>query len=361
MGGAERHLLSLLPALSRRGLEVRMCVLGSEEIERFVSPLRRTGVEAAVVPAGADLNPALAVRIRREVRAFRPDVVHTHLIHGDTYGQLAARAAGVPAVSSVHSTHAFYRREPYRSAGRLAWRLARRTIAISEHVRRFLLQLGLVRRERVAVIPYGIDLRDWELPEADRSRARERLGLGDQQVAFGMAARLIPHKGHDVALEAMARVLDRGSSARLLVAGDGPLRASLEERALRLPAGSVRFLGYVADVRSFLNACDALVFPTEPELGEGFGMAALEAMAAARPVVATRVGSLPEVVVPGETGLLVRPADPKELADAMAELAGDPALRQAMGARGRERTAKVFTLDAMVDRTLAIYAEVVGR
>ena len=117
----------------------------------------------------------------------------------------------------------------------------------------------------------------------------------------------------------------------------------------------MRFTGYVADMRAFMNACDVLAFPTEPSLGEGFGLAALEAMAAGRSVVATRVGSLPEVVDAGRTGLLVGPGAVEELEGALVELAENAPLRSEMGARAQQRARSVFSVEAMIERTVAVY------
>ena len=114
----------------------------------------------------------------------------------------------------------------------------------------------------------------------------------------------------------------------------------------------------MADIRRFMGACDVLAFPTQPELSEGFGLAALEAMAAARPVIATRVGSLPEVVSDEATGLLIAPGSAEELARALIRLAHDARLRQEMGERARNRAREEFSLEAMVERTLAVYDEV---
>jgi glycosyltransferase involved in cell wall biosynthesis len=143
----------------------------------------------------------------------------------------------------------------------------------------------------------------------------------------------------------------------LLIAGQGPLRAELERQARELGA-NVDFLGFVADIHGFLSACDLLAFPTQPEFGEGFGLAALEAMAAGCPVVATDVASLPQVVGSDrEAGVLVDPANVDELADSLVALADDADLRRRMGAGARERAISRFSLDAMVERTLAVYDE----
>jgi glycosyltransferase involved in cell wall biosynthesis len=361
IGGSERHLLSLLPSLAEAGVEVRMLVAATGEADRFVEALATRHVPLRTVAAGPHLNPALVSAVAGEVRSFGPDVVHTHLVHADIHGRLAMAGGRAARVSSFHSTPAFYRREPLRSGARLVGRHARAVIAISEHVRRFLLDLRLAPAGRVHVVHYGIEAPSWSLDEPERSRARERLGLGAGEVAVGVAARLIPGKGHSMLFEAVARARHEEPGLRLLVAGEGPLRTQLEREAGRLARGAVSFLGFVADIRAFMSACDVIAFPTEPALGEGFGLAALEAMACGRPVVASAVASLPEVVSCGETGLLVDPLSADDLAAGLIKLAARPELRRQLGAQGHERARAVFSLERMVERTLAVYDDAIER
>ena len=310
------------------------------------------------MPAGRDADPRATLALGREIHRFAPDIVHTHLVHADLWGQLAARRAGVPGVRSAHNVSAKYRSEPGRSAGRLAGRLARRTIAISDHVATFLRAQRLAPPDRIRVVPYGIDAATWAMDDAARTAARARFALAPDDIVAGMAARLIPGKGHAMAFDALRRAQAKVPAlAAMLVAGDGPLRPSSSVRASSLPDGVVRFVGHLDDVRPFLAACDLLVFPTLPSLGEGFGLAALEAMAAGRPVIATDVAALPEVVTDGVTGLLVRP-QVDALADALVGLAGDADRRASMGRAGRARALTDFSLEAMVERTRAVYREV---
>lgn len=359
IAGSERHLLDLLAGLAARGLVVRICVLAEGAAQRFVDRLLERGIDPVVIRAGTDLNAALPFRIATEIRRFRPDVVHTHLIHGNVYGQLAARACRAPGVLSMHGSQAFFARYPYRLAARLAGRLAVRTIAISDHVRRFVESLQLAPAGTTRVIPYGIDTSEWQFGADARSRARAAFGLSSDDVAVGIASRLIEHKGHDFLIQGIAKARHRAPGLRLLVAGEGPIRARLEQQALhQLPGDGARFLGFVSDIRKFMNACDVFAVPTSPQLQEGFGLAALEAMAAGRPVVATSVGSLPEVVVDKETGFLVRPDSVEQLADVLSELAHDQWMRERMGARGAERARSAFRLDSMVDQTIDVYEEV---
>jgi glycosyltransferase involved in cell wall biosynthesis len=357
IGGSERHLLTLLPALSKAGVEVRMCVPAADGAEAFTGQLSELGVPHTLLSAGPDLNPRLVAALVREIRDYRPDLVHTHLIHADVHGQLAARLTGVTGVSSIHSAHRFYRRQPYRAAATIAGHSAARTIAISDHVGRFVEAAGLCRKGTIRVIPYGIDASQWVTSDGERAAARGALRLEPGEIAAGVASRLIEHKGHSFLLRAYAQASTRAPGLRLLVAGQGPLRAELERQASALGA-NVDFLGFVADIHGFLGACDLLAFPTQPEFGEGFGLAALEAMAAGCPVVATDVASLPQVIGSDrQAGLLVDPANVDELADALVALADDADLRRQMGERARERAVSQFSLEAMVERTLAVYGE----
>lgn len=360
IGGSERHLLILLPALAEAGVEVKMCVAVAGDGEAFVDELRARGIDTVTGRAGPDVNPVLAAWLHREIRRYRPDLVHTHLVHADLHGQISARLSRTPFLSTVHGPGAFSRAAPSRVATRLVGAGIPLTIAISHHVRRMLEASRQRRLGTVRVVHYGIDATGWQATDAERAGLRRGLDLEDGDVAVAICARLIPGKGHELLLEAAERALERWPGLRVLVAGEGPLRERLERRAERLPGATVRFLGFVDDMPGFMNACDVLVFPSSPALDEGFGLAALEAMAAGRAVVATSVGALPEVVEDGETGILVDPDDPSPLADALVELAKRPALRESMGRRGHERAGVEFGIDAMVRGTLAAYQEAVG-
>lgn len=361
IGGSERHLLSLLAGLESMGVSTRMCVLAAGDFRRFTGMLEDAGLDTVVVRAGLDFNPLLIPKLAQEIKAFRPDVVHTHLMHADVYGQLAARLARVSGVSSMHSTHSFYRRQPWLTAARVAGHMVRRQIAISEHVARFINDLGLSPGGRVRLIHYGLDATAWRSTPQDRSIERAGLGLSSSDIAMGLASRLVPFKGHDFVLDGFADALQDVPELRLLVAGDGPLRAELEDAARRrFPDGTVRFLGYVERVHQFMGACDVFVVPTHPCLSEGFGLAALEAMASGLPVIATTVGSLPEVIDDGETGVLVDPRNVKQLSSTFKMLARDGKTRSRMGQLGRHRAQKAFGLEAMIEAVMSTYSEVMA-
>ncbi len=247
VGGSERHLLALLPALAARGVEVRMMILTDGDWRRFADPLEAAGVEVVTTPAGGDLAVGPTLAVGRQIRAFEPHLVHTHLIHAGVHGQLAARRHRVPAVATAHNVDPRLRRPPVLQAARMAGRRAARTIAISEHVRGYLDQLRVASPGTIRVVPYGIDVEGRRLSPEARARARTSLGVADHEVVVTVAARLIPGKGHDVLLDAMVPAMQRVPDLRLLVAGDGPARPTLEAQARSLPHGIVRFLGFVDD------------------------------------------------------------------------------------------------------------------
>lgn len=362
VGGSERHLMSLLHGLQGRGIETRLCILAAPGYERLLELASERGADTAVLPAGSDVDPRLPLRIAREIRRFRADLVHSHLIHADLYGQLAARTIGFPTVSTIHSTNPFYRGLPIRWFARVAGRSARRTIAISEHVKRFVLELGIAPARSVRVVHYGIDVTEWHLTQHDRDAARARWSFGRGHVVVGVASRLVGNKGHDFLIDAFGEAHRAEPSLQLIVAGAGSARDELEARAAKTSAPSaIRFLGHVSDIRAFMGACDVLVFPSLPGFGEGFGLAALEAMAAGRPVVATSIDSLPEIVQDQTTGFLVQPWAIGDLAAALIRLARDETLREAMGKRSRDLAADRFSLDRMVSRTVGVYEEALGR
>jgi rhamnosyl/mannosyltransferase len=210
---------------------------------------------------------------------------------------------------------------------------------------------------KCAVIPFGVEPRNFDVSDAILTRASELRREVNQPIVL-FVGRLVPYKGVDVLLEALA-----GLNACGLIVGDGPLRAALEARARELDiAGRVRFLGSVADdeLAAVYRACDVFVLPSVTRQ-EAFGVVQLEAMAAGKPVVSTDVGTgVGWVNRHGETGYVVPPRDPVALREALRRLLGDPTLRKSMGDAAAKRVRSTFTLERMIDETLALYRDVMA-
>ncbi len=225
-------------------------------------------------------------------------------------------------------------------------------IAISEGVRTALLRAG-VRADRIRVVPSGIDVTAVDAPPGARAAVRAAWHVEADDVLVLVLGALERRKGHAVLLDAARRLASQRPALRYVFAGDGSERAALAGAAHEL-GDRVVFAGFRQDVGACLAAADVVALPS---LHEGLGVAALEAMAAGRPVVASRVGGLAEVVVDGETGLFAEPGEPESLATALATLASDRDLRARLGEGGRRRVLARYTAARMAEGTLACYGE----
>ncbi len=359
--GSEGHLLALLPGLRARGVDARLWMLvePGNPVQAYVDRMQARGVPVERIVIRRHLDPGLGRRLIAHLRQARPDLVHTHLIHADLYGIPAARRAGVRGViSSRHNDDRFRRWLPFRVLSRWLWRQVDAGIAISEAIRRFTIAVEGVSPDKIHTVHYGLDPAGVQAPPDACTRLRAELGLPPGTLLAGSVCRLIAQKGLDQALEAFGQVAPEFPAAHYVIAGDGPLRGALEAQAARLKlADRVHFLGWRADAPAVLAALDVLLAPSR---WEGFGLVFLEAMALGVAVIGTRVSAIPEVVADGETGWLVPPDDPVAIAGALRAALSDPDERRHRGEAGRARLESHFTVDAMVERTLAIYRGVLG-
>ena len=344
ISGSEAHLLQLLPDLRERGWDVRFLMLHEDETGawEFAEALRAKGVPVDDVRLRADVDPIAFGKVAAYLARARPQILHTHLVHADVYGQLAGAAARVPLrLSTKHGFNEFREGRWFGFADRSVGSLAHVHIAISQGLANYLAEIEGFDVEDFRIVHYGI---------SSHGEAAPYSGEAPRLVCVG---RLIPIKGHLVLLRALALARTRVPEISLDVAGRGPLGPALQAYARELGVeDAVRFLGFVSPVAgAFEDAAVAVV----PSLGEGFGMVALEAMERARPVVASAVGGLPEIIDDGRTGLVVPSADAEALADAIVELASDLGRARAMGAAGRERALAEFTPERCVERTEELY------
>jgi glycosyltransferase involved in cell wall biosynthesis len=342
IGGSERHLLMLLPALAERGVEP--VFVGLDDPSRNPSDFYGAlNVPAIRIPAPRDVDPLLLARL---VRRLRADVVHTHLVHADVYGGLAAGLRRTRLISTKHNDDPF-RLGPYRYVERGLARIADRIVTITESLRRFTVEKVGVPAAKVETIHYGMD----ELPQPWGENPPDDVPEGIRVLLA--VSRLTQQKGVDVAVRALASLPE--DVVLVVLSSTEEEREPLDALARELGVAHRLFLlGRLPDVAEWLRRADVLVHPAR---WEGFGLAVLEAMLAGLPVVASSVSSLPELVVDGETGFLVAPDDPSALALAVTRALGD---RDRLGSAGRERARREFSVARMADRTAELYRAVLG-
>ena len=294
-----------------------------------------------------DLDLRCVPTLRRLIRTGHYDIVHFHTKRAHALSVWLPRKLPKPKYLVTRRMDYPERRHWYTRY--LYNRRVDGVIAISQSIAD-LLVAAAVDRQKLRVIPSGIDARRY----ADRARPAQRT---NGATVVGCVGVLEERKGQRFLLEAAAKLKSEGLKLQYRIAGTGSLRRQLERDTARLGLrDDVQFLGFVPDTTGFLAAIDLFVMPS---LFEGLGVAALEAMAAGKPVIASRMGGLAESVVDGVTGLLVRPGDGAALADAIEKLVREPARAAAMGNQGRERVAQHFTLEQMALKNEAYYYDLV--
>jgi len=353
VGGAERVVAQLASGLSRDRYRVSVACL--YDPGPVADEIRSAGIPVFDLAMRGKWDVTVTGRFHRLLRHQRVDVLHSHLIHANLIAPFSGRLAGVPVVITTrHNVHIGpVWREWLNWCAKNGRDVA---IAISEEVRATEVERSGAPPSSVVVIPNGISVDRFAAPDqAAVTKLRRTWGVGADGFVIGTLARFHEQKGHRYLLDAQRIMLDRAPHTKLLLVGEGVLFESVRERASHLGiADSVILPGVRHEVPEILALLDLFVLPS---LWEGLPISILEAMAAGKPVVATRVGGVPEVVVDGETGLLVPPRDPEALAGAIARLLRDPQLRHRMGQAGQERVREHFSVEQMVRRTETLYEE----
>ncbi|HHW18876.1 MAG TPA: glycosyltransferase family 4 protein [Firmicutes bacterium] len=361
IGGAGRYLLNLLTQPAFQEHEVFVACPDGELAKRIDSlGIRRVAI------SGKDVSFSLPLvfELVRTMRTLRPDVVHTH---SSLSGRIASRFLCIPVVYTKHNLV----RIPSPSGrvpppagpikrvinGFVAKALSQKVIAVSEGVYRDLVESG-ISPSLVVSIPNGIDLSPFKPKKMIQDGLRRSEG-GRREIRIGTVARIHRQKALDVLVDAARIVVASEPSARFLIGGTGPLEGEIRAKIRDLKLEPyVKMAGFIEDVPGFLSGLDIYVLSSDYE---GLPLAVLEAMAQGLPVVATRVGGVPEAVVDGETGFLVPPRQPKLLAQAIVRLVVDPQLAEKLGAAGRRRAEELFDAKLMAERTVEVYRQVVRK
>ena len=351
--GMGRHMLDLVAEYVP---EVAVSLMGwpTGPGKRLLARAATLGATTLALPHPRD--PAFQRVIVEFLHGHRADVFHLHVGTGreNFDGARAARAAGVPAIVQTQHLPWMLRSRGKRPPFFRGLREVDQLIAVSEALGPSYERIG-VQAGHISTVPNGVGLRG---NAPGRLSARRSLGLGPDELVVMSVGRLITMKGHRDLVDATPALLDRFPQLSVLVVGDGHLHAQLSKQAAALGvADRVRLLGHRRDARQLLDGADVF---TLPSLHEGMPLAALEAMEASLPVVATRVTGSAEVVADGETGVLVPAQDSPALSEALSVLLDDPGLRARMGAAGRRRYLAKFTRQRMAAGTLAVYSRVLA-
>lgn len=354
VAGAERHLLTLLPALHQHGIQSSLVLLvePSKPMHDYRTMTAEADIPTYPLTINSHADYTLLPRLRNQLRTLQPDIVHTHLLHADLYGGLAARSLGVRWVVSRHNDNAFRRRWYMRLLHRALWSQTAQGVAISEAIRQFCITVEGAPASRIHTVHYGATP---STPDRALSRSilRDQLNLPTDALIIGTMSRLIEQKGLSYGVQAFAQIAGQHPHAHLVIAGTGDREDALREQVAALDMQRrVHLIGWQPEPTVVLAAYDILLMPS---LWEGFGLVMLEAMAQGLPIVGSHVSAIPEVVAHDETGLLVPPRDVNGLAAALDTLLSDETRRDAMGAAAQARLAAQFSPSAMAAQTAALY------
>lgn len=346
-GGTELHILNLSEQLQRRGHDVTIACRPGRWVEERATVMGLPTVPIRVMRQGDWQDYG---RLRTFLREKKPDVVHIHWSLDMVVPGFAAKFAGVPVrILSRHMPYPFKNRIGTALYSRV---LFTRIVTVSDSVRQTLLRCG-VADSKIEVIHHGTDVGAFARTTEDRRTLRAALGIPEDSVAVGIIGRIAPEKGHAVLLAALEKVHAR-YPLHLVIVGNGPDEALIRSRAAQMGlADKVLFTGFRDDVNNVINALDVVTVPST--WNEPCSAVVQQGMALSKPVIGTRAGGTPEMVLDDETGFLVPPSDPDALADALARLAGDAFLRKRLGAAGRERVEQLFSLRVMTDKIEALY------
>lgn len=346
-GGQERRILAEAVAMRDRGH--RLLLVGDPRGE-LLPRGERAGFTVFPLSFGGWRNLAAGLALRRLLRREGVDLLNTHSSLDSWVGTLAR--AGLAKPFLVRTRHLS---TPVKSSfpTRRLYQAPAAIITTGQATKELLQRRVAAAADKIFSIPTGVSLTEFA-PRAADTFLRRRLGIGEDSFVWGMVAVLRSWKGHLYALEALKELIDAGLKTHLLVVGEGPYRSLIEPRLKELGlTAQVRLVGYQEEVAPWLALMEVVVMASYAH--EGVPQAALQALAMGKPVVGTKVGGIPEVILPGKTGLLVPPKDPGALARAVRELWEQPELRRALGRQGRELVVQKYSLEQMAATVEAVY------
>jgi glycosyltransferase involved in cell wall biosynthesis len=356
LGGAENQVVTLASALSSDRYKIHVCCLRREGVQANV--LRARGINVIALNMRLRYWPIAVYRLYRLIKQLKPQIVHTHMNEAGIWGGMAGKLAGVPVIIATEHSIAFTRKRHMFIELLINYFADKRT-AVSEEIRQCYIENQLGSPEKIITIPNAVDVERF-VGLNSRNQLRTQIGVNASFLLIGTVARLVQPKRLDYLIEAARLVCDAVPQARFLIIGDGTLREELEGQAVQLGLAPeyVRFLGSRQDVPDLLSALDIFVLSSEME---GLPVSLLEAMAASKPIVVTRVGAIPQVIQDGHSGLLVSPHDPAGLARAILTLIGDSTLRESLSREAYRTVEARFSTDIVRQQIIALYGSLLEK
>jgi glycosyltransferase involved in cell wall biosynthesis len=358
IGGAEKLLLSLVRKLDSDRYNVIVAYMKGEG--KLAKDFKDSGIRVFDLKMKNRIDARAIIYLYRLLKRENIKILHTHLIQADICGFLAGKTAGVPVIISTRHNPDEFRKKfsiPVWLDGIFA-NHSDRIIAVSNAVKDFLIKHEKISPQKFAVIHNGIEPGEF-IFESGISGKKKESGISLSSPVAGCIGRFDEQKGHMCFLEAIPQILEYFPDAKFIFVGEGPLRRKAERRSKELKIDrNVIFTGIRRDIPGILAIMDIFILPS---IFEGFGIVLLEAMAAGKPVIASRVGGIPEIINHNLNGILVEPANSAEIAAAILNLLKEPAKMRRMGEAGREEVKKRFSADTMAKKIETLYNEIIFR
>jgi glycosyltransferase involved in cell wall biosynthesis len=356
-GGAERSLVNYLLNSDREEFRHTVICLGARG--ELAATVEAAGIPVRLLRIRRRHLPISFLRLAAWLRRERVDVVHTHMFEAALWGRFAGRLAGVPVMVTTEHGPELWKGRQHLAVDRWLNRWTARHIAVARDGLEIRVRRERVRPDRIVLIPNGVAIpAEPRAPELAR-RVRAEFGLAPQTPVIGSVGRFVPEKAYEHLLAALALAREQVPDLRWIAIGDGPTRAEMMARARASGLdGAVIWAGLRQDVESLLPGMDVWVMSS---VEEGLPVALLEAMAAACPIVSTRIGGIPDAVVAGRQAVLVPVADPAALAAAVVQLLRDPTLARQLGDAARARAVAEYSIQSVAHRIETIYREELAR
>ena len=354
MHGAGMYYLNTIPVFDKMKFNIILGVLREEEY--LVNYFTDKNINIRILKRGK-FSPMTLVDILRIAKEEHIQLIHAHGYGAANFGRIAGMIRGIPTIVHAHDDDRYY--PLYQNlADRLLRNHTDKALAVSESVKKSCINKRHIGKDRTFVIHNGIPLRDFVPPEGERvQKERKRLGIESDFKVFGTVAKLREEKGTRYLIESAAKVLGIFPKTNLLIAGDGPLLEELKKLSEKLGISDrVLFAGFRNDIPVILSIIDIFVIPS---ITEGSPLALLEAMAMGKPIVATNVGGIVEILRDGETGLLVPSKDPEAIAEKIVHLLRNEAESRKLGLRAREE-GKKYDIRSHVQKLAVHYDELIS-